>query len=646
MIQATYLGPALSPGLDLLSAVHSDPSSSSSRQPQPVFSLSSGSSTSFASSHASQVPNRTLTSARTSHPSYNDDYDDHVRNGNENVNGNGEEELAWQSRRLVWSHNGEIFRQFSYDHEGEGEDVAFALFAGFQLGDMTSTSPGEAGSSVSGRSRGYTQAQGQAQSTKHGSAAAAGMAGKQKGKDMGSGEDGTSNNSNSDNNDSTFGPFHDSHLASWGGPRPLPNTGLSGSGSGSSSSSSSRWMDARWGRGIQRCLMVFLQRKAYIYFPSGEEVVVHLPFVVERAWSLPSPSTESTTTARTGYHRNSDADVGNGRGGVMIQRRLERRELRRMQSRSRSVLRGMDLDPHGRGNSDGYASTSMSALDDLLDMEEEGDGLPRLWTLERPFEELSMVVEAEGSRLLSAIPASSTVLFAAEEPYPILVAYDNHTRQVMFYRRRRVALEVDSEMEIPKPALTTRTMRPSDILHPPDPPPLPSTITARGRPSLHRHGSSFAPGPAAAAERRVSGRADPLDRTTRRAPRLSRGAAAAPEPTGTSATGELHATLDPPPLGVAIAAPSKSKIARPRASSGIGIGAEGFPSDNRRTSGASAFLRQETNDRWAVHGAGERDLRETTMMMGLDKEEKAVRSEIVLERVGSWRPPRLVFDFS
>ena len=64
---------------------------------------------------------------------------------------------------------------------------------------------------------------------------------------------------------------------------------------------------------------------------------------------------------------------------------------------------------------------------------------------------------------------------------------------------------------------------------------------------------------------------------------------------------------------------------------------------NRRTSGASSFMRQDMNDplgKMALHVAAERDLRETTMMMGLDRKDEGVRSDLVLDRVWVWKPPR------
>ena len=44
-------------------------------------------------------------------------------------------------------------------------------------------------------------------------------------------------------------------------------------------------------------------------------------------------------------------------------------------------------------------------------------------------------------------------------------------------------------------------------------------------------------------------------------------------------------------------------------------------------------------DKMALNIAAERDLRETTMMMGLERE-GGVRSDLVLEKIWIWKPPR------
>jgi anaphase-promoting complex subunit 1 len=102
----------------------------------------------------------------------------------------------------------------------------------------------------------------------------------------------------------TFGPFQNSQHSIWGAPVL------------SQSSSTTQ---------LARCFVVFLQTRAHVYFPSGRDVIVHLPFVVDGVWPLHT-------------------------GGILVQRALEKREKRRM-NRGKDVLRGMEI-----GN--------MSVLDD------------------------------------------------------------------------------------------------------------------------------------------------------------------------------------------------------------------------------------------------------------------------------------------
>ncbi|KAK4688589.1 anaphase-promoting complex subunit 1, partial [Tremellales sp. Uapishka_1] len=441
-----------------------------------------------------------------------------------------DEELVWYDRTVVWSRGAEIYRQFTFD--AEGENVARAVFVWFKVGEDQ-----------------HRQ---------------------------------TTSESLTDNDSSeTFGPFHTSQHARWGAPK---------------ASSSRRPNPPR----LERTLVVFLQSRAHVYYQSGEDVIVHLPFVVDGAWALDE-------------------------GGVMVQRALEKRELRKFGrgkgKAPKNVLRGM------------MDQTSMTILDDLLDLEDENaPSLPRLYTLEHPFDELKMIVEGkiEGGwaddhlppRLVSpssSVTSASTLLFISPDPYPFVVLHDRTAGAINFCRRARAP-----PMPEPPPAPTNpRTMRPEDILRPPDPP-----NKRPPRPSLHRNSSSIGP----VVDRRLSGAADPFDRSQRRHPRLSRG----PEPEGR--TDELQATLEPLPFNTpAIGAPAKGKT-RDRGLSTATAVSEG----NSRTSGAFSFVRQNMTvplGKMALNTAGDDDLRETTMMMGLEKAEKGSRSDIVLERFWSWQLP-------
>jgi len=357
----------------------------------------------------------------------------------------------------------------------------------------------------------------------------------------------------------TFGPFHTAHTSRWG--QSVPSTSAKG-------------------LRLERALLIFLQTKAYIYFPSGEEVIVHLPFVVEKAWPLST-------------------------GGVIVQRLLQKRELRRKKRQSGSVLRGMDLD-----------TGSTSVLDNLVDLEDEGEDLPRVWALEKPLEEFKMVTEAGNG---FSIPYSSELLLVGTEPGSPVVIYDTDRNQVVFYRRTTGS----TSPKITQSPLTARTMRPEDVMRQPEP------LPKAGRASSGRNPSTTV----SRTDRRQSGIADPLERTTRRAPRLSRTAGPDKDLPAGSAAGELHATLDPPPFAVTVNQPARNGGRVVSGASSVGV----EKSDRR---GSGAFMREELPvvDKRGLFAIGEKDLRETTMMMGLERPAQTLKSDITLERM-TWDTP-------
>ncbi|WVQ99984.1 hypothetical protein IAU59_007127 [Kwoniella sp. CBS 9459] len=386
----------------------------------------------------------------------------------------------------------------------------------------------------------------------------------------------------------TFGPLNQSRTQNWGGPR-------------TASSGKSKQPQ------LERTLVVFLQSKAHVYLSSGEDITVHLPFPIDGAWPIAG-------------------------GGIFVQRALEKRELRQFgkdKKKGGSILRGMD-------------ATSITILDDLMDLEDDtAPTLPRLYALGHPFDELRMVSSARvedghglarssNARLLSQpqqIPASASILHVTPDPYPFIIAYDRQSNEIIFYRKTRVPdQQPDLSPQPPNPI----TLRPEEILLPPGPTPQPKPQPRPPRPSLHRNASSFGP----STDRRVSSVADPLDRTHRRAPRMSRSLATEPP----VLTDDLQAALDPLPL----VPPTTTTKRRSRGMSVLSI----VPSTseaNRRASGAnSSFMLRdmhEEQERMALHVVAERDLRETTMMMGLERDEFTTRSEIVLDRVWSWKSP-------
>ncbi|WVO13449.1 hypothetical protein L204_101065 [Cryptococcus depauperatus] len=392
--------------------------------------------------------------------------------------------------------------------------------------------------------------------------------------------------SDSSSSRDTFGPFHRSQHTSWGGPR-----------------HETRFKD---GSRLERTLVVFLQTRAHVYYGSGEDVTVHLPFNVEGAWGLPE-------------------------GGMLVQRKLERRERRRMSKgdkKTGSVLRGM------------ADQTSMSILDDLIELEDEtAPSLPRLFTLENPFDELKMVVQGQveddckdtkaflGSNTRS-IATTTVIVYVSPETYPLVVTHNQMTGNFVFYRRVRVSATLDKPLPVGKPA---STMRPEELLRQADIPQAPSHTRVRLS-SLQRNTTTFGP---TAEERRMPTTSDLFDRTHCRVPRLSRGPIADP-----SSTDELQAALDPPcmPSPTTKHRRNRKVSGLPPASFAPGAATERI----RRTSQASSFIihdRHAPETQMALQVAADKDLRETTMMMGLERDETGVRSDIILSPITTWQQP-------
>ena len=522
----------------------------------------------------------------------------------------------WYDRTVVWSRGAQIVRKYTYEHEGE--NVACALFAQFAPPDSPD------GSAPHGHGK-----------RRDGPAPPVGGL---------TGVDYLL--SNKGKHAETFGPFHHSQTAKWGQPK------------APSSAASSAPPEQ-----VQRALVVFLQTRAWIYWPNGESVVVHLPFPVEAAWAIP-PAATSTAG-----------------GGIIVQRALDRRE----RHPTRSVLGGI------------HDISTLSALDELDSSLDDAPPLPRLYTLARPFEELRPVVmgsvqdgapySRRDGRLIGVGEAvgSDMAIVKVLEEYGMVVLHDRAEGEILLCRWVFVPTELSSQsMEMPSPEIPTRpieglppastpaanvrTMHPAELLaEAPMPQPVPPRRPPR--PSLARNPSSMTAFPSG--DRRVSSAADPLDRTQRRAPRMSRGTA--PPPLATQAetesrskqsaqVEELHAALDPPPFTAPAtssaftnppssafgqssgAGPSAPRASRSRASMGPTAVAANV-SDERRLSGASAFLSREGESARAgktpfatVHG----DLRETTMMMGLERDDDVQRSDWVLDRLWTWRPPQYV----
>ena len=390
---------------------------------------------------------------------------------------------------------------------------------------------------------------------------------------------------------SPFGPFASSHQSLWGGPR-----GTTANYDGSIS----RPAKAE----LERTLVIFFKTHAIIYLPSGETITTHLPFQVDGVWPL-------------------------AEGGVILQRALERREKKRWARRRKgeNVLDGLDAD-----------RTSGSVLDELVDLDDEVDSLPRLYTLSTPRGEARPVAQTpnyQGGYLSSLIKLTSptrtlspemSILLVSSKPWPLLVAIDHEAREIVFFRWARIP----SATTLSQPtAVRSPTLSPLQAMQelPPTLPPK-----ASSRPSMSRKRSSL--GPSLGTDRRSSalgvGSADPLDRSNRRSS-IQRQPRQSGIPENRSTAKEiLHATLEPEdPFKAAAARPVRSKRG-PR-----GLSSSSILESDRRASVGRLDL-NKSMDRMALNAAEEADLRETTMMFGLERDDEGLASEIVTERIWAW----------
>lgn len=244
-----------------------------------------------------------------------------------------------------------------------------------------------------------------------------------------------------------------------------------------------------------------------------------------------------------------------------------------------------------------------------------------LWTLERPFEDFKAITDASAN----SMPLSPTarLIHVATDPCPVVVVHDSALQRITFYRQQHVDTPPDP---ILSPVLPPH-LSPRDTFRQHD------TTIRKGRPSLTRNASTFAP--SSGDDRIVSGRTDPLERTTRRGPRSSRGSILETDPAPASAAGELHAALDPPPFAMTVNQPPSK--GRPRNVSG----ASSIAADKSERRASGAFMREEpaVPDNRAIYAIAEKDLKETTMIMGLDNREEVPTSSIAFARIHSWRCP-------
>ncbi len=384
---------------------------------------------------------------------------------------------------------------------------------------------------------------------------------------------------------STFGPFSTSQMATWSDPRRMRKD--------------NRSIPPSLPR---RCLVVFLQTQAHIYLPSGKVEVVTFPFSVDHVWPLKS-------------------------GGLVIQRALTRNERQ-------SVGRGREgLRVSGDGTLDQVMGTTAEPT--------MGEGsrarltTARMFYLRHPASEVMVLGRTtRGSRgrrgedrpvttPIFTLPVSSETVWVSSDHHPLLVTLDHDTGQLVFYRWTRLSSPAVVSIGVDDPPPTHRT------------PPAGATdlFTARPpqRPSLGRQRSSYAAG---GGDRRKSGLGRSPAAQTRR---VSSHHHQDPHPAGPmeviTSSNALRAALDTntniPHAGSS--SHVRADVDPPGMTSRAGPAAGGAA---RRVSRNGP--RDVENGRILLNHANETDVRETTMLMGLEENEEGMVTEMVLEEFHRW----------
>lgn len=159
--------------------------------------------------------------------------DDKPYETQDQVDNQVDEELAWYGSRVIWSRGASIIRTLSFHQEKQ--KVTHAMFAWFHV---------EADSSARAAERQTRPS--------------------------------TQDSHNDQDELRTFGPFHTSQYAKWGQP------------SRRRIREHSRKHPLHQQNGLKRCLVVFLEEWAHVYYPTGHDIIFNLPFPIDIAWPIPS----------------------------------------------------------------------------------------------------------------------------------------------------------------------------------------------------------------------------------------------------------------------------------------------------------------------------------------------------------------------
>ncbi|KAJ9119565.1 hypothetical protein QFC22_003274 [Naganishia vaughanmartiniae] len=495
-----------------------------------------------------------------------------------------DEELYWFGHTVVWSRGTVVYRTFTFDHERQ--TVQKALFAWFRA------IPTSAGSSETNEHSQIQQPESTYNSTR------------------------TSKKPVKKLHPHTFGPWSSSHAASW-------------SSSGSTKLGQNRLHDSGKANPLQRCLVVFLESIARVYYPNGEEKILPVPFLLDNVWPLCG-------------------------GGLVLQRTANRHEPNMLGKGK------LQINPSGRPTTETNLDHTMELMLDEMDNNVIAMDLglqpvtdqARVFTVDHPTSEMMALSHspsisgghidvhgrhrrAETPSVLFPVEPSVEVLFVSDAPeIPIYACLDNESRELVFYRWTRLTDPPLVSSFAAAPLITRQSVAKNKGL------PTAGTQSAADPKSTKTHKRvSIAP-----------------ETTERRRPRQSHSTMHdSPPRRRLSQKRERSNTLSAttnytgqPQSGAAIVRAalhenggvhdSKETNARLRAEGEV-IRGVSRKADRRWSNQVAMGGERQKGTPMALHDISEADLRDTTMLMGLEKVERSHLTDLAGEQIHRWQLP-------
>lgn len=495
-----------------------------------------------------------------------------------------DEELFWFGHTVVWSRGSVIYRTFTFDHEGQ--TVKKALFAWFRAIPTTS------GSSEDDEQSHFSKSEGTFSITR------------------------VSEKPVEKPHPYTFGPWSTSQTASW-------------SSSGSTQLAQSPPESSRKANPLQRCLVVFLESIARVYYPNGEEKILPIPFLLDNVWPLCG-------------------------GGLMLQRTANHHELNMLEKGKRQA------NPLKRLMAETNLDHTMELMLDEMDNNVIAMDLglqpvtdqARVFTVDHPTSELMALSHsssisgghvdkrgqhrrAETPSILFPVKSSVEVLFVSDAPtIPIYVSFDNETREVVFNRWARLK-DPPSASSMASKDIARGSATEHSVLLAAQTQTVPDPKLAKTQKRV-----SIAPETTERIRKPRQSHLTVLDSPPRR--RLSQKRERSNTLNGTTNT------MAQPQSGAAIVRAalhenggvhdSKDTNARLRAEGEV-IRGVSRKADRRWSNQVAMGGERHRGTAKALHDISEADLRDTTMLMGLEKVERSHLTDVAGEEIHRWQLP-------